>query len=147
MVCSVEGCEKASWARGWCPMHYRRWRIHGSVLHGAKRGPVPRPLDQRIEGKFLRGDGCWPWTASLDGTGYGQIRHEGAALPAHRVVYEVLVGPIPEGYEVDHTCHNADVSCKGGPTCLHRRCVNPAHLEAVTASVNVTRCWAHRKAG
>lgn len=58
---------------------------------------------------------------------------------AHRLSYELYVGPIPEGLQIDHTCHNADESCKGGSSCLHRRCVNPAHLEAVTQFVNIMR--------
>jgi hypothetical protein len=54
-------------------------------------------------------------------------------------MYEVVFGPIPEGLEIDHTCHNVSTSCGGGPTCKHRRCVNPAHLEAVTTKVNCER--------
>lgn len=45
---------------------------------------------------------------------------------AHRLSYELFVGPIPDGYELDHLCRN-------------RGCVNPAHLEAVTHRVNVLR--------
>jgi hypothetical protein len=40
---------------------------------------------------------------------------------------------------LDHTCHTNDEQCKGGPTCPHRACVNPAHLEPVTIGVNVLR--------
>jgi hypothetical protein len=58
---------------------------------------------------------------------------------AHRVFYELLVGPIPDGYQLDHTCHNRDDGCVGGPTCTHRACVNPAHLEPVTGKVNSLR--------
>lgn len=46
--------------------------------------------------------------------------------PAHRFSYEILVGPIPEGMELDHLCKN-------------RRCVNPAHLEPVTHHENLIR--------
>lgn len=71
-------------------------------------------------------DGCW----LLDGPvyhGYALITVKGN-IRAHRASYEAFIGPIPDGAVVDHTCHNADLHCKGGPTCLHRRCVNPLHL-------------------
>lgn len=84
----------------------------------------------RLLSKMEMGD-CWNWTASLNSHGYGQFmaalhgRHK-RPHPAHRVVYELLVGPIPEGLELDHLCRN-------------RRCVNPDHLEPVTRSENIRR--------
>lgn len=58
---------------------------------------------------------------------------------AHRWSYEVYVGPIPDKYQIDHKCHSDDLTCAGGHDCIHRRCVNPEHLEAVTASENTMR--------
>jgi hypothetical protein len=49
------------------------------------------------------------------------------------------VGPIPEGMDIDHRCHNADPACSRGPTCVHRLCVNPDHLEPTTRSLNLRR--------
>lgn len=84
-------------------------------------------------------DDCWPWLASLS-HGYGQIKGpRRSPLGAHRVAYELLVGPIPEGLTLDHLCHTRDPECTPGPACLHRRCVNPAHLEVVSASENTRR--------
>lgn len=40
------------------------------------------------------------------------------------------------GLDLDHECHNRDLTCPGGPSCLHRRCVNPAHLRPATRQVN-----------
>ena len=56
-------------------------------------------------------------------------------------MYELVVGPIPEGMTIDHRCHDR-ASCSGGPACLHRRCVNPAHLELATQRDNMLRGWA-----
>lgn len=83
--------------------------------------------------------GCVIFTAKASGRGYGWIRLDGRSQPAHRVVYRLAVGPIAPGLQVDHACHNEDASCLGGETCLHRRCVNPYHLEAVTNGENARR--------
>lgn len=71
--------------------------------------------------------GCWEWVALVDHNGYGRFRVPAPQSRfAHRVSYTALVGPVPEGLEIDHLCRV-------------RHCVNPAHLEAVTRSVNVRR--------
>jgi hypothetical protein len=82
-------------------------------------------------------DACWPWRGHRSDEGYGVFGKSGTG--AHRVAYELMVRPIPEGLSIDHTCHNVDSTCPGGTTCQHRLCVNPAHLEAVTQGENVLR--------
>jgi hypothetical protein len=57
----------------------------------------------------------------------------------HRVLYEELVGPVPDGMQLDHLCHTRDRTCAGGITCLHRRCANLGHLEPVTRQENIRR--------
>lgn len=63
--------------------------------------------------------GCWLWCGAVGTRGYGQVRHERRTQSVHRVVYRELVGEIPEGFEIDHTC-------------TQKLCVHPRHLEAIT---------------
>ncbi|WP_416902719.1 HNH endonuclease signature motif containing protein [Micromonospora echinospora] len=82
-------------------------------------------------------DACWTWRGDITADGYGRFGKK--SEPAHRVAYGLMVRPVPDGLNVDHLCHNHDTTCPGGTTCRHRRCVNPAHLEAVTQRDNVLR--------
>lgn len=84
---------------------------------------------------------CWMWSGEVNANGYGRywvVPKEDREV-AHRVAYEALVGPIPDGMVLDHECHTRDGSCTGGNDCLHRRCVNPAHLAPVTPVENMQR--------
>lgn len=69
---------------------------------------------------------CWPWVGGRTKDGYGHFCPNGPKEYVHRFSYELHVGPIPSGKQIDHLCRN-------------RRCVNPAHLEAVTKRVNWER--------
>jgi hypothetical protein len=89
---------------------------------------------------------CWPWGGPPTAQGYGQISVGGPEL-VHRVIYQLVKGEIPKGFHVDHTCHNEDLSCPGGKECLHRRCCNPAHLEAVPPKENSERAHGPRNRG
>lgn len=69
---------------------------------------------------------CWIWTGAVNSRGYGCLIVQGKAWLAHRLVHEVILGPIPAGHQVDHLCRR-------------RMCVNPLHLEAVTGRENNRR--------
>jgi hypothetical protein len=81
-------------------------------------------------------DACWPWPGSIDPSkGYGIAGKREHV--AHRAVYKAMVGPIPRGMQIDHSCHN-NSGCPGGPSCPHRRCVNwVRHLKPVTPRDNL----------
>jgi hypothetical protein len=83
---------------------------------------------ERFLSKIVRSNaaGCWLWAGFVEKNGYGRIGLNGRMRWAHRVSYELFVGPIPEGLEIDHLCRNT-------------RCVNPTHLEPVTHSENMSR--------
>lgn len=70
--------------------------------------------------------GCWLWLGSTRGNGYGGGWANGKNYRAHRIAYEYCVGPIPTGLTIDHLCRN-------------RVCVDPKHLEPVTAAENALR--------
>lgn len=94
---------------------------------------------ERFNASIERTDGCWHWTGFIDDEGYGHHRRTRDGHRAvHRLAYELWVGPIPDGFTIDHRCHTHE--CEGsGRGCLHRRCVNPDHLEPVTIGENIRR--------
>jgi hypothetical protein len=85
--------------------------------------------------------GCWEWTGTLrKSNGYALFSAGGRQHLAHRWAYETFVGPIPDGHQVDHQCHDP-ATCSDVP-CAHRRCVNPGHLAALTPRDNTLRSGA-----
>lgn len=88
------------------------------------------PLADRLWARVDRSteDGCWIWQGPTT-NGYGVIgegRRGGTTYRTHRVAYELLVGPVPDGLHLDHLCRV-------------RACCNPAHLEPVTQAENNRR--------
>jgi hypothetical protein len=67
---------------------------------------------------------CWLWTGAISSSGYGNLWVDGKNKLAHRVAWELLVGPAPD--ELDHLCRVT-------------RCVNPDHLEPVEHIENMRR--------
>lgn len=101
-------------------------------------------MDERTLARFMRKlkeqpNGCWYAEGRVRKDGYSDFTLLGKHQLGHRVAYEHFIGPIPHGLQVDHLCHTGDLSCPGGFTCTHRRCVNPEHLEAVTQRENALR--------
>jgi hypothetical protein len=87
---------------------------------------MPAPADRVLARSFETPEGCWVYTGARARGGYGFVRVHGKNLYAHRVTYEALRADIPPGLQIDHLCRN-------------RACVNPWHLEPVTARVNTLR--------
>ena len=127
--CSVDGCNgnaaKPGSARGWCSMHYQRWKRSGDPEHvDIQRGAPMRFVDDIALAHD--GEDCLKWPFAYDGHGYGQIWFNGALSGAHRVVCEKAHGPAPS------PAHDAAHSCGKG----HEGCVNPHHLRWDTRKGN-----------
>lgn len=90
------------------------------------------PIEDRFWNKVIKfgNNGCWLWIAGKNNYGYGcisqSINGHKTHYYAHRLAYTWLVGPIDSALELDHLCRN-------------RACVNPAHLEQVSAKTNILR--------
>jgi len=95
-----------------------------------RKGRKPRPpIERTMDRVVFHEDGCWLFTGALKPNGYGAVEIPGPgpkSVRVHRLVYEHVVGPIPEGLDLDHLCRV-------------RNCVNPDHLEPVTRSENLRR--------
>ena len=90
---------------------------------------IPAHIWERVHAE--PNSGCWLWTGAATTRGYGTlwdvpIAGKRRSLQAHRYVYSMLAGPIPDGTEIDHLCRT---HC----------CVNPAHLDPVPHAVNCRR--------
>ena len=80
---------------------------------------------------------CWFWSGYRSVDGYGKFtlatgRIGGKQVPAHRLSYELSIGPIPVGFQVHHKCNN-------------RPCVNPNHLEALGVKDHIAKTVGHPK--
>lgn len=76
---------------------------------------TPRPHQETL-------DSCWVWTGCKTTGGYGVVKFEGRSQYTNRLVYQLLVGPIPKGMVMVSSCRV-------------QACCNPAHLEPVTRDV------------
>lgn len=90
-----------------------------------------KPLDQILTQKITRTETCWLWTGAKSHNGYAHVwvPDRKTSVRAHRLMYELFIGPIHEGLTLDHLCGV-------------RHCVNPAHLEPVTRAENARRAYA-----
>lgn len=122
--CAVEGCyTEDRLRRGWCIKHYQRWVRYGDTERHPRQYA---PLLDRVMAKVDASGDCWEWTGRFGDHGYGSYSVSGSTKQAHRLVWELLVGPVAPGLTIDHLCRV-------------RSCVNPDHLEPVTMRENTLR--------
>jgi hypothetical protein len=91
---------------------------------------------ERFMGFYQTGtpDACWPWKGPRDKEGYGVITDDTRRqIRAHRIAFERINGPIPQGQYVLHHCDNPP-------------CCNPAHLWLGTIADNNADMWSKGRA-
>jgi hypothetical protein len=88
--------------------------------------PKKNTVENVISGLLVDENGCWVHRNPNKKSGYGYVGWENKTRLVHRIVYEGMVGPVPDGLQLDHLCRN-------------RACANPDHLEPVTQSENTRR--------
>lgn len=120
--CSIEGCDHLA-RGGWCKMHQKRWHRTGTTDAPTIEQRLSKVLVVRDMGYETP---CLVSTLGKTRLGYTKISIHQVGYFTHRVVYELRVGPIPEGLELDHLCRV-------------RHCANPEHLEPVTGRENIRR--------
>jgi hypothetical protein len=129
--CVVDSCgrDERYTSRGLCNMHYLRFMKYGIPTYTERThrfvpgGEAFYLLDRCVYDKET---GCWNFKSVPSPNGYCHIRFNGKTKQAHREVYELFLGKIKDGLQIDHICRN-------------RRCVNPDHLEPVTTKENIAR--------
>lgn len=131
-LCSIPGCGKPAWARGWCQAHLYRWRKYGNPLGGRTSWGEPRKF---LEDVVLRhsGDECLAWPYTTDQRGYGQIYWEGRVRRLNRLICEIVYGQPPSPHHV--VAH----SCGKG----HLGCCSPRHLSWKTQAENMADAQRH----
>ena len=139
-TCSFPGCDGPYEAKGLCNKHYLRLRRKGNPADPGKKGPYFKPVEPRLWSRINKQGPvpparpslgpCWQWlgarTGAQTGSGYGEINVQGRHHLVHRLVYQMLVGSIPNGLTLDHLCRNTS-------------CCNPSHLEVVSQRENTLR--------
>lgn len=124
-LCSIPDCGKRPIGRGWCSLHYERWRKYGDPLMVATaKGEAQRYLREVV--MTYEGDDCLPWPYSTNISGYGIINIDGRTTVVTRQVCEHVHGPAPS------TAHQAAHSCGNG----HLRCCTKRHVSWKTPAGN-----------
>jgi hypothetical protein len=135
VIATCKVCHVPAKTAGLCGPHYKRQRRYGDPLGGGplrvldletrlwsqidKDGPIPQRRPELGP--------CWVWTGQVNNKGYGLVCATGRKRAVHVVVYELAIGPVPEGLELDHLCRN--------PLC----CRPGEHTEPVTHAENQRR--------
>lgn len=127
---SIErSCERCGSTFFTWPVHIRKGNGRFCSRGCASRSKELVSLADRVWAMVQKTGGCWWWLGAKNALGYGQVqrgRRADGKMPAHHATYELMVGPVPVGLELDHLCRQPS-------------CVRPDHLEPVTPAENKRR--------
>ena len=131
-MCSIEGCNRKTIARGFCMRHYDAWRYHGDPLKRT-RAENGEPVQWLRDHVGFNGEQCLLWPFGKMNAGRGVVCFEGQMNSASRVMCELAHGepPTPK--------HESAHSCGKG----HLACVNPSHLRWATDQENHDDMYGH----
>lgn len=103
----------------------------GTLWHEVRFTPKPKRSQlERFMANVDMAPGCWRWHGPMNESGYGRFYYQGKNWKAHRVAYELMVGPIPPS---DYSVHGTMIL----HTCDNPKCVNPLHLKLGDANSNM----------
>lgn len=128
-ICSIDGCERPTQARGWCHAHYQRWRTNGDPGDAVVRTQLP-PTPENFWLRTEPAGECVVWTGTIDAKGYGASWWNGTRVKAHRLAFYLRMGRWPDGI-LRHLCNNP-------PCVLHavEGTYSENGLDAVAAGTN-----------
>lgn len=109
------------------PNNFRTAKFCGARCAHARKKFTPEQVATAFWAKVDKTSspkGCWLWTGALQRDGYAHFGQNAKTRSAHRYAYEQLVGPIPDGLDLLHSCDD-------------RACVNPAHMWTGTHQENM----------
>lgn len=121
--CSVDGCDRPKYCKGYCKRHYQQqWSHNGdpTIIRPNAHGTPEERFWAKVPTRPV--DGCWEWTGHKDKDGYGTLRVGNTQVRAHRFSYELVNGAL-DGLG-RHRCDNPG-------------CVNPQHIEPGTHQDNM----------
>lgn len=122
--CSIQGCGRLHFGRGWCRRHYARWYAHGDPMmkKSAANGEPMDWLANAIDNPPHDPNECQLWPFSIHRDGYGKVKWNGQDYPAHKVsllIHDDRLLPPEDNPIALHAPHNV---------CGNRHCIRPSHL-------------------